>query len=97
MSSTPKPWKIQDNSGYLRNEIYGNGHIVAQVMYWMGSEDAAEVNANAHIIEAAPDLLDASERLIAYRDANTVNFQLEKADDFFRELRTAIRKARGER
>jgi hypothetical protein len=41
-------------------------------------------------------LMEAAERFIVYRDNNTLNFQLEKADDFINELRAAIARARGE-
>lgn len=52
---------------------------------------------NARLFASAPDLLAACEALVKYRDrAGALNFQLEKADDYIRNIRAAIAKARGE-
>ena len=50
--------------------------------------------AQAEVIKAQRANLDAlrmsCQKLIAYRDRNTSNFQLEKADDFIYMIRTAL-------
>lgn len=43
-------------------------------------------------LAALEELADATERLYAYRCRNTLNWQMEKADDFFREIDNALRK-----
>ena len=45
-----------------------------------------------HYARRAQEFRDAVGPLLAYRDANTLNFQLEKLDDFLRELRQLMEK-----
>ena len=57
MTYTPRPWRIGGKHDPCH--IFGNDHLVAQALYWSGSENAGEVEANARLIVAAPDLLEA--------------------------------------
>ena len=66
-----------------------NGWLVAELPRGAFTEDTA------NLLAAAPQLLEACKLLIAYRDKNTLNFQLEKADDFIRMMRAAIAAAEG--
>jgi len=52
---TRGPWKIEGTPGYAAPEITGDGRRIAKVLYDYGSEDP-EVDANARLIAAAPDL-----------------------------------------
>jgi len=61
MSHTPRPWKIERHydSGY--KNISAQKHTaLAQVVWCMEDEDRSpECEANAYLIAAAPDLLEA--------------------------------------
>ena len=53
--------------------------------------DDKKTQANDNLAAAAPYLLAACKKMIAYRDrAGAINFQLEKADDFIRLMRIAV-------
>ncbi len=54
MKHTPGPWKL--DLGLGAPEVVGNNRRIARVLYEGGSEDN-EVDANARLIAAAPDLL----------------------------------------
>ena len=64
---TPGPWHIQDDHGKRWIETGGNDDTIAEIhrrkdkgsVYSCG-----EALANAHLIAAAPDLLDALERMV---------------------------------
>ncbi len=63
MEHTPGPWTQKRERKIGAPIVYGNDHEIAQVRYWLGSEDVCEVEANARLIAAAPDLLAALESL----------------------------------
>ena len=64
MKHTPRPWRIEVVTDFGAPIIAsdtcwkGQKRIIAKVFYHSGSEDP-EVIANAHLIAAAPDLLEA--------------------------------------
>lgn len=60
MVHTEGPWKVNGKPGYEAPEIRAAGRRIARVLYHLGSEDN-EVDANAALIAAAPDLLAACE------------------------------------
>ncbi len=63
---TPGPWK--HNRGPVSESIYapdGNGHLVA-ILYHGDADNQA---ANARLIAAAPDLLEALEELLQHKPA----------------------------
>lgn len=71
MKHTPGPWAVSTR-GVGAPMIWGNGHEVAQVRYWSGSENVDEVDVNARLIAAAPELLEAAkiaDNLLSIRDA----------------------------
>ena len=71
-------------------ELEGFGRIGE----WYDYSDSPE--ENIALISAAPDLLEACKKLVEYRRRNTLNFQLEKADDFINAMKNAIAKAEGQ-
>ena len=91
MTHTPGPWIIHPDGDLVTAKFdpqYGSDGVA-----WVIKRP--EYKANARLIAAAPQLLEACKGLIAYRDHNVLNFQLEKADDFIRMMRIAIAAAEG--
>lgn len=95
MSYTKGPWGFEHTKTYddLNREcfrVYGLGDVnIAKV-----SGDITEENANAHLIAAAPDLLEACESSLEY----FYRLQSEGADGFdsvIEALEQAISKAEG--
>lgn len=73
--------------------IWGNGHEVAQVRYWSGSENVDEVDANAHLIAAAPELLEAAKKAMgALAPSEHEQFAISDSDPWAM-LRAAVNKA----
>ena len=58
MTHTPGPWIVDGKPGYEAPEIHAGNRRIARVLYHLGSEDR-EVDANARLMAAAPDLLEA--------------------------------------
>ncbi len=88
---TPGPWKHT----YMPrlSVIHGpNGEHVADTGAWRDDEHP-EMRANAHLIAAAPDLLEALEVLIANAE---VNYDARQWLDGKAKARAAIAKAKGE-
>jgi hypothetical protein len=56
---TPGPWEADNGEGYSIWSIYGRTSLIAQAI-----GDSAETDANAHLIAAAPELLDALKEAI---------------------------------
>ena len=73
MTHTPRPWKVKKFSN-AAPVIVGEGWMgarrIAKVLYEGGSEDP-EVHANAVLIAAAPDMLEALKAIIAACDEPT--------------------------
>jgi hypothetical protein len=105
MSHTPGPWKIFDGWGSSRfspvivDSIPDvDGKCVANcICHVASSNDVAE--ANAHLIAAAPDLLEACEAALECMPSLEVRnwppgFELKKSA--IKKCREAIRKAKGE-
>jgi hypothetical protein len=83
---TPGPWTVGDSGGYL-NQMKIEPAI--GVVYGAGEE----IQANAHLIAAAPELLEAlqelKEELFQHAEGNYLRPFLDKAE-------AAIAKAKGE-
>lgn len=82
MQHTPGPWKIDTQMPQWVSApiIIGTGwtggeRIIAKAFYHQGSEDP-EVDGNAHLIAAAPDLYEA---LLALMDAVRIDAMREAA------------------
>ena len=90
---TPGPWEIEEHyhSGY--RWISGPEHSqFAQVVWCMEDEDRSpECEANAHLIAAAPELLEALEMMLEMSEMG--GFGKAAAEDV---ARAAIAKVKGE-
>ncbi len=89
MSYTKGPWEYdntQDN--YYGNVIRKNGVIIAKMIHGRGTT-VLEHNANAHLIAAAPDLLEACKK------ARSQIIALCSEDDVPDDVNLAIAKAEG--
>jgi hypothetical protein len=105
---TPGPWKVDDRED--RDDLYistvkelGRGQwsrFASVVRGWPEMEDA-DGTANARLIAAAPDLLDALERMVSAGSAaaaSPLDPQGRLADVMaeLKQARAAIKKAKGE-
>ena len=58
-------WTVDDGTGSRGAPIItGGGHRVAKVLYWSGSEDVTEVEANARLIAEAPETKEQRDDLL---------------------------------
>lgn len=116
MSHTPGPWMpghmVDDDNACDCRSILSEHYMgsIATVDVWNGIEGIGngdndsppleEAKANAHLIAAAPDLLEALETIDGYfRSGNSVPVERAtiKADtDAVRKMKAAIAKAKGE-
>lgn len=67
-------------------EVENGKAVMKQITYWEIGEEVAE--ANAHLIAAAPDMLEALENLIKANWPDAI-------DEAFKQAKSAIRKAGG--
>jgi hypothetical protein len=91
---TPGPWEATQPDDFDAIWVLRNGTTVCVVS--SGGVKPEQARANAALIAAGPDLLEACQKLIDYRNRNTRNWQTEKAEDYFRMIRLAITKATGQ-
>lgn len=94
MSHTPGPWKLVPAKNPSYNLVCAEGwHKLARVVVRMmgHGSDSTEGVANARLIAAAPELLEAAENALHYMRLHKYADQAW-ADD----LDAAIKKARGE-
>lgn len=95
---TPGPWKARYSEKRDNYQIWGNGHWIANTKCESTPRDH---EANAHLISASPDLLEATRGalpfLVAIAKQHHGSFELEDADDdsAIGKLRAAIAKAEG--
>jgi hypothetical protein len=93
MTHTPGPWRIEERNGMAANQ-YGRFNVSASHYSRPGVIDGRDCvvevrdEANARLIAAAPDLLEALKNLVAFLDDQD-NFK------FTEEARAAIAKAEG--
>jgi len=90
---TPGPWEIEEHYHFGYRWISGPGHSqLAQVVWCMEDEDRSpECEANARLIAAAPELLDALCYLLQTSTGETHEQWLEAMDQAI----AAIAKAKG--
>ena len=91
---TPGPWEIEEHYHFGYRWISGPEHSqLAQVVWCMEDEDRSpECEANAHLIAAAPELLDALCYLLEASSGQGPHEQWLAAMD---QARAAIEKATG--
>lgn len=92
---TPGPWSISDSSWVTNHrDIDAPTHGALAVVVWRMEEEerSPECEANAHLISAAPDLLEALEMAMEIGDQCSRGF----LGKFQAKARAAIAKARGE-
>lgn len=105
MKHTPGPWKHYRRSSTDPDELHrffigqpeGNNHIIANTVKEYESIDD---EANARLIAAAPDLLDALERLFEHTAMIHNGWgeidNTKEANSAIRDARAAIAKAKGD-
>jgi len=103
MTHTPGPWVVSDTNDegdvYVSQTAKAGLYVAIALDPLYSSEPTTEANANANLIAAAPDLLEACER-IAELDC-TDGYTLADSEypalwDALHVARAAIAKARGE-
>jgi hypothetical protein len=82
---TPGPWKYEEETQTIRSTP--SNHWLASMDSWDGAVDHA---ADARLIAAAPEMLEALEYILAWTPQG---WDVEKARDM---ARNAIAKAKGE-
>jgi len=94
---TPGPWEVAGHSNYIRSR--SGGFAVAHAEELPGWEwYEGELNANAHLIAAAPELLAAlraARDLLASLPADLVELETMAAEDTACKMIEAIAKAEG--
>ena len=94
---TPGPWEIRKNQ-------YGQYDVVARtptdgIAFVDKRDDAKEELANANLISAAPELLEALEELTRWFDDGVSTWEPHCSPEYaamWRRVRNAIAKAKGE-
>lgn len=88
---TPGPWAIEE--GDRETHIVGGEAILAYCPDWPCAPQEQE--ANARLIAAAPDLLEALEKIVAVADSTPFNPVGFVIGHIVNDARAAITKARG--
>ena len=103
MTHTPGPWLIREGDEWTTDIVTAEGNNeCGDVMYWnvaSYNRQRDEAEANAYLIAAAPDLLEALESLINDSECSCTFESAASGHNLcaFCEAKTAIAKARGER
>lgn len=86
---TKAPWKVVENGDRMAGVMSGNNWVT----YKAGQDrmTTEELEANANLIAAAPDLLEALAWMVEHCEP-----RLDHAPDCIRSAKRAISKARGE-
>jgi hypothetical protein len=103
---TPGPWKIDMTTMFDCNYSRASAAIVgangAPVVLFDPSEGEYKQaldpdSADAHLISAAPDLLDALDLLLRYSLSHPIHTDQSQFGNVYDKARAAIAKARGEK
>lgn len=92
---TQGPWRVCNGTTELPLTICGQDHTTVGAVTFR-TMDNGTVGANAHLIAAAPELLEALKGMIQYSAKYSVMSQTAKGSEVLRKARAAIAKARGE-
>ena len=89
---TPGPWQLEMGQAKDLFYVYGDGYV-----YVASNEhcDAEEVIGNAYLIAAAPELLDACERVLADAKSWSRFGDVQIDEDDFPYIKDVIAKAKG--
>ncbi len=90
---TQGPWKILTATSHSRG-VFGGPHdsLIATVQSGAGLNVPTEIDANAHLIAAAPDLFDACRAFVEWYNVDSTE---QKRDDAFYAAQAALAKAEG--
>lgn len=97
MKHTKGPWIMSGPFGKFPD--FGDYHVDSQdginiaVFNWRKPKRQAEQEANARLISAAPELLEACKRALAIEESVTQGQEVELRQGFLDMLRVAIAKA----
>ena len=109
MKHTPGPWSIKvvlDEVDQLERQViavpipHSIGKHIAQICTWGGNHDP-EANANAHLISAAPGLLEALKDLVRWDHGSSRDLRAGKSGErmlwgeVISQAQAAIDKAQG--
>jgi hypothetical protein len=91
---TPGPWAIAPDPEHLTAAplVISESRNIAKVLYYGGSEDN-QVNANAYLIAAAPEMLEALENTFWLLDHRPDHEDIRRQQEY---LKIVITKAKGE-
>ncbi|QEL18751.1 hypothetical protein PX52LOC_05788 [Limnoglobus roseus] len=89
---TPGPWRVDSGMGSLSYVRAKSGELVASCTWMHSDGKPIEAQANARLIAAAPDLLDALE---AMWDSACTNASSTPSKAAFIKAHAAINKAKG--
>ena len=90
LKHTPGPWSVVANGGHSYTIRGSRNEAICDTSIWLHSDPHSESRANAHLIAAAPDLLEALEDLLTICDGDP------DEPDEIGWARAAIAKAKGE-
>ena len=99
MTHTPTPWAWRGGNDELRTLADKGKYNYGRLVLYVGSDGdgGCELKVSeddARLIAAAPKMLEALKAFVEYRDrVGALGFQLEKADDYIRDMRAAIASA----
>jgi hypothetical protein len=87
---TPGPWRFSFPWQILESDSRGRGicHLSTSASFDSENEDGSEALANAYLIAAAPELLDALENSLEYADCLPAEVALK--------FKLSVAKARGQ-
>jgi hypothetical protein len=93
LKHTPGPWhavKYATRTEILARRKAQRAHTSVALVYGTDDDDSEQADANANIIAAGPDMLDALQSFPGFTDNATVG------DAWIEKMRAAIAKATGE-
>lgn len=99
---TPGPWRVA-KTGTPSKRIFAGDELIATIRHFFRGADAigplpSQATANARLIAAAPDLLEACKQTLAEMRAYVGESEFDKSDPsqfVFDLLKSAIAKAEG--